>query len=258
MQTLLDQFGTILTSNAIRYFIIAGIPFFVFYILHNQKFSKSKIQNREAGRADFMHEIAHSIFTSVIFSIISLWLLYTPIKKYTLVYDNINDYPFWWIPVGLILSLLIHDTYFYWMHRLLHHKKLFRHAHLVHHKSTNPSPWSSYSFHFFESIFQAGVLVVLVFCLPMHFVTIILFVLVSFIINVYGHLGFEIMPRSLRHSFIFKIINTSVHHNLHHSKFNGNYGLYLRFWDRICNTEHPDYVKEYDRIQRQRFPDKDK
>ena len=27
----------------------------------------------------------------------------------------------------------------------------------------------------------------------------------------------------------------------------------LRYWDRLMGTEHPDYVKQYDRIQEQRF-----
>ena len=28
----------------------------------------------------------------------------------------------------------------------------------------------------------------------------------------------------------------SVAHNLHHKKFDGNYGLYLLFWDRLMGT----------------------
>lgn len=48
-------------------------------------------------------------------------------------------------------------------------------------------------------------------------------------------------------------MNTSTHHNIHHSKFNGNYGLYFRFWDKMMGTEHPDYVKKYDEIQKRRF-----
>ena len=73
-------------------------------------------------------------------------------------------------------------------------------------------------------------------------------------VNVYGHLGYEIAPKWFRNSFLFEIINTSTHHNLHHHKFKGNYGLYFRIWDRIMKTEHPDYVKEYDKIQQRRFP----
>ena len=75
----------------------------------------------------------------------------------------------------------------------------------------------------------------------------------SLVINVYGHLGYEVTPKWFRHSILFQIFNSSTHHNLHHEKFKGNYGLYFRFWDRVMGTEHPAYVAQYDRIQEQRF-----
>jgi len=87
----------------------------------------------------------------------------------------------------------------------------------------------------------------------MHRFAIEMFVLSSFIINVYEHLGYEVAPKWFRNSILFEVLNTSVHHNLHHHKFKGNYGLYFRVWDRLLKTEHPDYVKEYDRIQQNRF-----
>ena len=80
--------------------------------------------------------------------------------------------------------------------------------------------------------------------------------MMSLFINVYGHLGFEITPKWFRKSFLFEILNTSVHHNLHHEKFNGNYGLYFRVWDRIMKTENPNYVKSFDAIQQKRFDKK--
>ena len=40
---------------------------------------------------------------------------------------------------------------------------------------------------------------------------------------------------------------------MHHSKFKGNYSLYFRFWDRLMKTEHPEYIKAYDKLQEQRF-----
>ena len=139
------------------------------------------------------------------------------------------------------------------MHRLLHHKGLFKFTHVLHHQSTNPSPWASYSFHLFEAITEGAILLVLVFLLPVHPISLMLFTISSFLINVYGHLGYEIMPEWFRHTWMFEVFNTSVHHNLHHSKFKGNYGLYFRIWDRMMGTENPDYVKEYDRLQQQRL-----
>jgi hypothetical protein len=36
---------------------------------------------------------------------------------------------------------------------------------------------------------------------------------------------------------------------MHHSKFNGNYGVHFRIWDRLLGTEFKDYETEYDKIQ---------
>ncbi|WP_109698991.1 sterol desaturase family protein [Chitinophaga deserti] len=256
MEQLVKTLAAIFSITLIRYFVLAGIPFLLFYILLRSSTTKYKIQNRTATKKDFFREIMHSGSSSLVFAIISVIVLFTPLKSYTLLYTDFNAFPLWWVPVSLVLSLVIHDTYFYWMHRTLHHKKLFRFTHKVHHQSVNPSPWTSYSFHILEAIAEGGILVVLAFTLPMHADVLIMFTVVSLIINVYGHLGYEIMPKGLRNSFIFEIINTSVYHNLHHSKFKGNYSLYFRWWDKLMKTENPDYVKVYDRIQEQRFGSK--
>jgi len=252
LEILLKLFG----MSAIRYVLIAGLPFIVFYKVLTQWFSKSKIQKRHADISDFKREIWHSMQTSAVLGAVGFIALFTPFKNHTLIYTDINQYPLWWIPLSLAFSLIIHDTYFYWMHRLLHHKRLFKLTHLVHHQSTNPTPWASYSFHFIEAWTEGAILFVMVLLMPVHPLTIILFTVIGFMINVYGHLGYEVAPRWFRHSFLFEVLNTSIHHNLHHSKFKGNYGLYFRIWDRLMGTEHPDYVKDYDRVQQNRFGSK--
>lgn len=248
----MHAFATIFTFSTLRYFLLAGIPFVLFYALLPHRFRPFKIQQRLASRKDFLREIGYSLLTTVVFTVIAILILETPLRHYTLIYDNIGDYPLWYIGVSLVLSLIVHDTYFYWMHRVLHDPRLFRFAHLTHHKSVNPSPWTSYSFHFLEAIAEGCVLVIIACIMPLHPLTIVLFTLTSFVINVYGHLGYEILPRWVRRTWLFEIINTSVHHNLHHHKFDGNYGLYFRTWDRLMNTEHPDYVREFDRVMEQR------
>jgi Delta7-sterol 5-desaturase len=242
-----------LVMNVVRYFLFAGIPFLIFYILFPNVFTRNKIQARIAKRKDFIREIRHSLQTTFILAGVGILLLKTPLKEYTQVYDNLSAYPLWWIPVSVILVLLVHDTYFYWMHRTVHHPKLFKQIHSLHHKSVNPSPWASYSFQFAEGVLEAMIAPIIILLIPMHPLSLLLFTLAAFIINVYGHLGYEIAPKWFRHSLLFEIMNTSTHHNIHHAKFNGNYGLYFRIWDRIMGTEHPDYVQEYDEIQKRRF-----
>lgn len=237
----------------LRYFVLAGIPFLILYILYPKAFSKSKIQSGIAKRKDFLREIAYSAQSVFVFAAVGLLVLKSPLKEYTLFYENASDYPLWWIPISVLLAFILQDTYFYWMHRTVHHPKLYRQVHLVHHKSINPSPWTSYSFHFLEAILEALIAPIVLFLIPLNLLGLILFTIGGFVVNVYGHLGFEIAPKWLRRSFLFEVVNTSVYHNMHHSKFQGNYGLYFRFWDRIMGTEYPDYVEQYDKIQERRF-----
>ena len=246
-------FLTTSTFHIIRYFLLAGIPFMIFYKKYNHRFSIHKIQKRIARNKDFIREILHSMQTIMVMATVSVLLMATPLKVYSRIYTDISAFSIWWLPISLIIVLIIQDTYFYWAHRLVHHPKLFTNIHLEHHKSTNPSPLAAYSFHFLEAILESFIAPVLLFTLPLHPITIILYATITFLLNVYGHLGYEIVPKWFRHSFLFEIYNTSVHHNMHHSKFEGNYGLFFRFWDRVMKTEHPDYIKEFDKIQEQRF-----
>ena len=250
---LMEAYGRILLVSLLRYFILAGIPFLLFYKLIWKKYLKAKIQDKIASYQDFKREMFQSIQATLIIALVALVFTKTPLVEYTLIYKNMGDYPFFWMPISVVLALVLHDTYFYWMHRALHSKLLYKLAHKTHHLSINPSPWASYSFHTIESVTEALILPLLIFTIPMHPIAILAFATASFFINVYGHLGFEIAPLWLRNTWLFEVLNTSVHHNLHHSKFKGNYGLYFRVWDRLMGTEHPDYVKSYDAIQQKRL-----
>lgn len=256
METFLTILGIATVFLIARYFVFISIPFVYFYKLFPKKYAPHKIQSKEASNSQIHSEIQHSIISSVAFALVGAVVSFSPFKNYTLIYNNSEKYAFWWIPVSLLIAFIIHDTYFYWMHRIFHHPKLFKFTHLIHHKSTNPSPWASYSFNITEAFAEAFILVILACILPMHKIAIFIFAFTSFLINVYGHLGYEIAPRWFRNSFLFKIMNTSVYHNMHHSKFKGNYSLYFRFWDRVMKTELPNYEQVYDEIQERRFPKK--
>lgn len=242
-----------LISNLVRYLIFAGLAFLIVYKLFSNEFYKNKIQSRFAQKKDFLREIKHSIFSTLVFGIIGFGFIYSSLGEYSQIYATMSDFPLWWLPVSGFLVLVIQDTYFYWMHKTIHSPKLFKRIHRIHHQSINPSPWAAYSFHFVEAILEAVIIPITLFIIPVHPFVILAVTFISFWFSVYGHLGFEITPKWFRNSFLFEIMNTSVYHNLHHAKFKGNYGLYFRFWDRIMNTENPDYVKEFDRIQENRF-----
>ena len=127
----------------------------------------------------------------------------------------------------------------------MHHPRLFRIFHLVHHQSTNPSPWAAYAFHPLEALVEIGITVLFLFIMPIHAYHLMVFSLVMIAYNVYGHCGYELYPRGFSRHWLGRWINTSVSHNQHHQYFKGNYGLYFTFWDRMMGTIRDDYDRKF-------------
>jgi len=150
---------------------------------------------------------------------------------------------------SLLALVCLHDSYFYWIHRLLHHPLLFRPVHLVHHLSQVPTPWAAFAFHPLEALLMAVFVPGMVWLLPLHPLAIALFLTYMTLINAWGHWGYALLPTWFPHRWPWAASNTAVHHAQHHAEFNCNYGLYWNLWDRAMGTNHPDYLALYDQIQ---------
>ncbi len=249
MGDYVTSFFIIYGAIAIRYLIIATIFFLIYYKFLRNKIAYKKIQQKFPKGSDYIRELKYSLLSVVFFGAFGVLALRSPISIYNQVYYDLNSLPIWYYMLCFPVMLIIHDTYFYWMHRSLHHPRIFKHAHLVHHKSTNPSPWAAYAFHPLEAILEAAILPILAFMLPLHITAIGLFFLFSIIYNVYGHSGFELYPKKFQKHWLGKWLNTSVHHNLHHKNFDNSYGLYFTFWDRLMNTMAESYEETYDEVK---------
>ena len=227
------------------YFFYAGIIFFVFYVLLKKPLWFRKVQKKMPKLTDYGRDIFYSLISVAIFATVALVSLYF-LREYNNRYDSIEEYGYAYYIFTWIFMFAVHDTYFYWMHRMMHHPKLFKHVHLVHHRSTNPTPWTAYAFHPLEAFLESLIIPILAFSIPILKGTVGTFFLFQIIYNVYGHLGFEIFPKNFHKTKIGRLINTSVAHNLHHKRFRGNYGLYFLIWDRIMGTVRTDYDKTYE------------
>jgi lathosterol oxidase len=233
-----------------RYLVISSMAFLIAYILLRRTIAGIKIQQRYPRFIDYIREIGFSIMTIFVMAFIPATVLGTPsIAKHTTFYRDIDQYGKVYFFLAFPVMAFLHDTYFYWMHRLMHHPSIFRLVHLVHHRSTNPSPFAAYAFHPLEAIIEAGVFVVFLFTIPIHFFHLFFFFLFMMVYNVYGHLGWELYPKGFNRHWIGKWINTSVNHNQHHQYFKGNYGLYFLFWDRMMGTVREDYDARFEEVK---------
>src|SRR5688572_9914821 len=210
------DFGVIFMVILMRYLILASIAYLIFYVWKNHRASRKKIQPRFPEHKDYFREIAYSVGTAVIFAAIGFVVFVTPLVKYTQAYFKIEQYGLGYFLLSILLMILVHDTYFYWTHRLMHGRSIYRFVHKVHHLSTNPSPWAAMAFHPLESVIEGSVIALIAFLFPVHPLAIAIFLLFMMIYNVYGHLGYELYPRGFSTSKVGRWINTSVNHNMHH------------------------------------------
>lgn len=159
-------------------------------------------------------------------------------RGWTQIYEDAQAYPLWWLPFSFLLCLFIHDSWFYWTHRLMHHPALFRPMHAVHHASRPPTAWAAMSFHPLEALTGAFVVPALVFALPLHVGVVLTLLLVMTIMGVTNHMGWELFPAHMVGGKVGDWVITATHHQLHHDRYSCNYGLYFRIWDRLCGTDH--------------------
>ncbi|PRW20849.1 sterol desaturase [Chlorella sorokiniana] len=155
----------------------------------------------------------------------------------------------------MVLSIValdyLHDAWFYWTHRLLHWKPLYRHIHAMHHQSTAPTPFAGYSFHVVEAVIVFANEVLVCFLFPIHLGLHRVYHLFTTIIHEGGHAGYEIAPfipsvESLVALLLLgrrpcAALNTVRHHDMHHRYPPYHFSLYMTHWDRWCGTEHPKY-----------------
>lgn len=246
MEDFLSKWQFTYTNIGMRYFIVAGIAFLLFYVVFKNPMMHRKVQAKFPKMSDYGRDIFYSAISIAIFSAISVWTIFI-ISPYTNMYSNISDYSPVYYAFTFVWMFFVHDAYFYWAHRLMHHPKVFKWVHLIHHKSNNPSPWTAYAFHPIEAIVEALIVTIFAFSIPIHRSAIIIYMLFQILYNVYGHLGFEIFPKKLNQHWLGRWFNTSVAHNMHHKYSVKNYGLWTTIWDRLFGTMHEKYDEAYEK-----------
>lgn len=249
---LIEKFGLLngymigVVAVFLRYALFAGSAFLVFYVLGKQNFSKYKIQQRYPKTARILHEIQHSAYTALVFGLMGVGIYFLKSAGYTSIYTDVKEYGWWYLIGSFFFLTFLHDTYFYWTHRFMHHRNVFPLLHKVHHVSNNPTPWASLSFHPLEAIVEIGIVPIAILFIPFHPLVLFLFAIWSLFFNVMGHLGYELFPKGFVNHPIGRWLNTSTHHNMHHARSNCNYGLYYNFWDTMMGTNAPDYKEKFE------------
>jgi sterol desaturase/sphingolipid hydroxylase (fatty acid hydroxylase superfamily) len=228
--------------QSISYFAIVGLVYWLIWKVGEQRFSSARIQAKKRVDAkQIRFEIKNTLIIFLVGSPTTLLgsMLYA--SGATKITTNAASIGWPMIVATLVGLIVFNDAWFYAWHRLLHHPKLFRYIHAVHHKSVDVNPFSSYSFHWFEGFILSAWVLPAVLIVPIYLPILGALHAVGLLNNVMSHSGYEFLPRWLLRVPLLRWINTSTYHNLHHTSSKGNYALMFRFWDRIFGTELPNY-----------------
>ncbi|WP_254508763.1 sterol desaturase family protein [Anatilimnocola floriformis] len=242
--TLLIEFAIIFAIVLVLgYLAPAGAYYWLFHV-HAEDRHLDPIQHRRPTAKDIRREVQLSISTVVIFSVMATALYELYKAGYTNIYWNLRDYPYGFLFVSVFAALAVHDTWFYWTHRFMHWRPVFKYTHLGHHRSVSPTPWAIYAFQPAEAFLQFLGIAVVIMIVPLHPLGMLLFFWIDAQVNTAGHTGYELVPRFIRQSPWFQGCNTVTHHDLHHTHPNKNFGSFFNVWDRWMGTYLPDEAAE--------------
>ncbi len=224
-----------------RYVLVSGLFHLIFYTWYPDRWRQRKLGNRSYTISQLRREIAWSTVTALIFSLTGALILLFWQKGFTKIYTGLHEYPLWWLPLSLCISLLIDESYYYWLHRFLHSPRIFKMIHKVHHQSNITSPWTAFAFHPVEGVMLSVVLPATLMIVPMHPLAILTQLAIMTFASVINHLDIEIYPSNFHKHRIGRWLIGATHHSLHHRQFKYNYGLYFTFWDKWQRTESPSF-----------------
>ena len=237
----LRVFPNVLLFDGGRYVIATLVMSAILWAAHQTSLRARIIQQRRAKPADYVRELSTSLRTVVVYALIFTPVLWLKAHGY-----GPGSYPYpdnAWVTAAFVVALLlVHDTWFYWTHRLLHRPRFFRKWHRTHHKTVTPTPFAAYAFDWREAAVATGMPVIWQMTIPTPNGAFFIFLSIMIVRNVWGHCGTELHPIGFADHWLFKHVTTTTHHDLHHSgSFGCNFGLYFTWRDRLCGTEHPRY-----------------
>lgn len=235
--------------NAAVYAIFVVPAYLLVWVWLPERLKHRRIQARPRANARTLrHDLGYSGLALVVFGLIDLEVALLEGHGLTRLYADSAAYGGLWLVLSVPVLILLHDAYFYWTHRWMHHPRVYRLVHRVHHRSTDPSPFTSFAFHPLEAVVENGFTLLVVLLLPLHFAALIAWQLFQQLFNMIGHLGYELYPAWWLRAPGLRWKTASTHHNLHHQYFVGNYGLYFTWWDRWMGTELPQYAERFAQV----------
>lgn len=165
-------------------------------------------------------QVRENVFWSLV-SGVPIWTAWEVVTLWLMASGRVpwiswDEHPVWFVVLMLLIPLY-REVHFYAVHRLIHWPPLYQAVHALHHRNTNPGPWSGLSMHPVEHLLYFSA-VALHWVVPSHPIHALYTSFHLMMAPVPGHTGFERVEVG-RRSFA----THCYAHYLHHKYFEVNY-----------------------------------
>jgi methylsterol monooxygenase len=227
----------------VTFYFGMAIPGFLFQFLSFMK--KYKVQQAKQHTLSEQWACIRGVMLSkgLMYFPLIFALFYTVHRFGLIVPVSYDEMPTWYaILPKMVFCLMVEDTWHYWAHRALHHKKIYGIIHKIHHTYNVPFGLAAEYAHPIETIVLG-----IGFFLPIPIICNHIFVFWAWLaVRMYQttdvHSGFDV--KWLNPLSLLPMYGGVRFHDFHHSYFNANYASTFTFWDWVCGTDKPYYIAE--------------
>lgn len=174
----------------------------------------------QSDRFTLGSQVRENVFWSLV-SGVPIWTAWEVVTLWLMASGRVpwiswDEHPVWFVVLMLLIPLY-RELHFYAVHRLIHWPPLYRAVHALHHRNTNPGPWSGLSMHPVEHLLYFSA-VALHWVVPSHPIHALYTSFHLMMAPVPGHTGFERVEVGGR-----SFATHCYAHYLHHKYFEVNY-----------------------------------
>ena len=200
-----------------------------------------KIQPAYPDKKKVFSDFRTSIKTAYFFIPAGIFISLCTYHKMGMLYTDPLERGLPYFFLSLFLLTFVHDTYYYWLHRLMHTPFFYKRFHADHHQTANVTVVSFYAIHWVEAILISLSMPIAIFLFPVSILALKVLLPIHTLQSIMNHAGYEFLPNNRWTSWY----NSTLTHNLHHQKSRVNYSYYFTFWDKWMGSFDKQFDEEH-------------